>query len=120
MDRFWPAAALEKVAAQFTPGIGPLFFAGDEVNLRFDIETVSHRTNRLYLKEDGFALYAEIQLLDTPNGRRLQQLIDLNRAAFDAVITGATNAYDEVEPESLTYVYIAAYDVPGKPARPSR
>ena len=51
-----------------------------------DLSKVSHRVTNLYKKDDG--LYADIEILDTPNGRTLEKVVKNNLGAFRTRGTG--------------------------------
>lgn len=108
-DRFWPRSALRNITAQFKPGLGDFIASGSLPDLRINLAEASHRTNRVYLKNDSCELWAEIQLLDTPCGRLLRQGIKSDTATFDCIVMGIVNDYSEIEPDSVQYLRITAY-----------
>ena len=72
---------------------GELGFPVDR-NDDIDLEKISHRVINLYKKDDG--LYADIEILDTPNGRILEQLVNTGiRVGFRTRGSGTLNSKDD-------------------------
>ena len=67
-----------------------------------DISKASHVIKNLYKREDG--LYADIETLDTPNGRRLEQVATANN--FRTRGTGNLNPRDDGYCDVEDYVFI--------------
>lgn len=111
-DRFYPKDALTNMVKQFASGgLGDFIFSGDEISLRLDLHNVSHRTNKLYTKNDGTELWAEIQLLDTRCGRLVRDFIKSKNIRFDALMVGHLNNVGEVQAETLQYIRVCAFGV---------
>lgn len=66
-----------------------------------DLTKVSHRVVNLYKKDDG--LYADIEILDTPNGRILEKIVKNSSGAFRTRGTG------NIDPRDDGYVDITDY-----------
>lgn len=107
-DRFYPCNALSNLVNQFEPGIGDFIFPGDRPGLRMDLAAASHRTNRLYLKNNGTELWAEIQLIDTDCGRLVRDLLKTKGVFFDVQLLGVVNKYSEVQPDTVEYLRVSA------------
>ncbi len=111
-NRFYPKQVLKNVQEQFrTPSIGDFMFSGDDAYLRLNLENASHRTNRLYLKNDGTELWAEINILDTRCGRLVRDFHRTGHVRFDCLLSGVLNKHDEVEPETVQFLRVTAYGV---------
>ena len=70
----------------------------EEVNMT----KVSHVTKNLYKREDG--LYADIETLNTPNGRKLEQVA--NKCNFRTRGVGNLNPRDDGNCDVTDYVFI--------------
>lgn len=111
-NRFYPMRALELLEEQFTtPSIGDFVILGEQTFLRLDLSYASHRTNRLYLKNNGTELWAEIQLLDTPSGRVVRDLHKTKNIQFDCLMIGSLNEHDEIVTDSVQFLRVIAYGV---------
>lgn len=111
-NRFYAKRALQLLEEQFsTPSIGDFVILGEQTYLRLDLAYASHRTNRLYRKNDGTELWAEIQLLDTPSGRVVHDLYKTKNIQFDCLMTGSLNAHDEVVTDSVQFLRVIAYGI---------
>ena len=66
-----------------------------------DLTKVSHRIVNLYKKDDG--LYADIEILDTPNGRILEKTIKNSSGAF------RTRGIGNIDPRDDGYCDITNY-----------
>ena len=111
-NRFYPKKALENIQRQFSPpSIGDFLFSGDDGYLRLNLDNASHRVSRMYLKNEGTELWAEIHLLDTRCGRLVRDFRRSGHIRFDCAMTGVMNRFDEVEPESVQFLRVTAYGV---------
>lgn len=110
-NEFYPIAVLEEIANQFKPGLGNFDFDGGETSLRFNLDDVSHRTNRLYIRDSGRELWGEIQTLDTTYGRLVDDLYKTGNILFKIVVIGKTNRFDEMEPGNIQYLRVSTYGV---------
>lgn len=114
VDRFYPIDAFHRVMDQFRPNVGDFLLAGEERALRPKMENISHRTNSLFLANDNTELWAEVQLLDTPNGNILYMLNRRSIAKFDAMVLGKVNYCNEVQVETIQFVRVIAYGTQSK------
>lgn len=109
-NRFYPKQVLRSIESQFsTPSLGDLIFSGDGADLRMDLANVSHRTNRIYLKNDDTELWAEVQLLDNKCGRIVKDLLKTDSVYFGCSMAGFLNKHDEVEPDGVEFVRVTAF-----------
>jgi hypothetical protein len=109
--RFYARDVLRNIVKQFKPGIGEFLFSGERSGLRMNLAEASHRTNRLYLKNDDCELWAEVQALETPRGKTMMSCKEKGtvNVRFDCSLTGFVNDSGEVDPESVTYLRVLAY-----------
>lgn len=113
-DRFYPSTVLTTMTEQFEPGLGDLIYAGDDYSVRLDLHMASHRTERLYLKENGTELWAYISILDTEAGNLLLQEGNKDTIRFDCFMVGKVNRFSEVDPQSVHYIRVVAFFEPTK------
>lgn len=83
--------------------LGELGFPEDSRE-EVDISKSSHVIKNLYKKEDG--LYADIETLKTPNGKRLEQLVKNSSGDFRTRGIGNLNPRDDGYCDVDDYVFI--------------
>lgn len=66
-----------------------------------DLTKISHRVTNLYKKDDG--LYADIETLDTPNGKILEQTIKNSHGGF------RTRGHGNLDPRDDSYYNVTDY-----------
>lgn len=81
--------------------------------LEVDLTKVSHRITNLYKKDDG--LYADIEILDTPNGKILEKALKNSLVGFRTRGTGNLISRDDGNYDVTDYI-LYAIDYTDKPA----
>lgn len=91
---------------------GELGFPEDR--LQTDLTKVSHRVINLYKKEDG--LYADIEILETPNGKLLEDIINKgNQVSFRTRGSGDLIPREDESSEVKDYI-LESIDYTSNPA----
>jgi hypothetical protein len=111
-NRFYPKAVFDVIQNQFqTPSIGDFMFDADTSSMRLNLANASHRTNRIYTKNDGTELWADISILDTDCGRLVRDLYTSKNVKFDCLMLGNINRFDEVQADSVQFLRVIAFGV---------
>ena len=99
----YPADVMEKALEEYRQRIerGDAFGGLDPCTPRPRLEDVSHRVTDVRL--DGSDVKATVEVLDTPNGRILRQLLDCGRDHFTVAGFGKKDG-DTVEEFHLSHV----------------
>ena len=110
-NRFYPKAVFDVVKSQFhTPSIGDFMFDAD-TDMRLNLANASHRTNRIYTKNDDTELWADLSLLDTDCGRLVYDLYKSKSVRFECLMLGKINRFDEVRADSVQFLRVVAFGV---------
>lgn len=105
--RIYTKEAIEKMVEDFNskkhPMLGRLGYPdtqneGNDVNLK----TVSHEITKLYIKDDQ--LWADIKILDTENGRTLEECLEQKFIEFRPLCIGSVNEDKTVQVEKFITV----------------
>jgi hypothetical protein len=107
--RLYSTTVLRKMVETFKPGLGEFVHAGEAPGFYYDLGSVSHRTQKITLRNEDTELWATVQLLDTPHGRLVRDLHKSGNVKFFPSILGVVNEENEVEEKTVQFERVFAY-----------